>query len=321
MLYSAVWHNPWKRRKKYYIMKYQIKKAIVLLAMKRRKRNYKFNEADSVNFNNSYYFMAKSENGETLFFRIGYRSSGSKEIWAVFVDKNGVEYVNRDLSASASASASKFCYYGKDFNMSGDFWSFIPEYEFTRDSDPIIFANLLAKLKWTKGFDEGFKKLQQTHIEQIGKINAEITIDNRTTDFIGFGIRDHSWGRRVWTDMDSHKWFIALFEDKSCLCASFVNGLNAGYYMKDGVTYNVINIKYENDNETFTVTVRKGKTLFEVVVQYTIKHSFPFDLENRCYHIDEGISEFVIDGIKGYGITEFGKNSEKLRDPIWRYMY
>ncbi|MDR1181242.1 MAG: hypothetical protein LBL13_04635 [Bacteroidales bacterium] len=302
-------------------MKYLIKKAIILLAMRKRKRNYKFDEEDSVNFNNSYYFTARSRNEESLFFRVGYRSNGEKEVWAVFVDKNGVEYVNK--GQSAMATPSRFCYTGEDFEINGEFMSFTPEYEFTRDSDPIIFANLLAKLKWKKGFDEGFKKLQQTHLEQIGRVTAEIRIDGITTDFLGYGFRDHSWGRRVWTDMDSHKWFIARFDDERYLCASYVNGLTAGYYIKMGRIYNVINIKYENDNKTFTVTARKGKSLIEVVVQYTIKHSFPFDFQYKSYHIDECISEFVIDGVKGYGITEFGENKDKLKDPnsIWRYMY
>jgi hypothetical protein len=287
--------------------KHQIKKAIIRSAMKKRKKNYKFNEADGDDFNNSYYFTARSENGESLFFRVGYRGDGEKEVWAVFVDKDGKKYVNKELSAEAGVS--NFAYGGKDFGMDGDFTAIAPEYEFTRDSDPTIFANLLAGLKWTKGFDEGFKKLQQTHIEQMGKITAKIKIGGKTTEFSGVGIRDHSWGRRVWSDMAVHKWFISAFDDGGCLCASTVNGLMAGYYIKGGVAHNAVDIKYGGEGE-FRVILRNGRKLYETPVQYTIKHSFPFDFEGGNYHIDECVSEFVMNGVKGYGITEFGRNTK-----------
>jgi hypothetical protein len=290
-------------------LKYQIKRKIVKSAMKKRAKKFKFNETDGDNFNNSYYFTATDKNGERLFFRVGYRGNGEKEVWAVFIDKNGTEYVNKE--SLATAGCFSFNYNGGDFQMDGVFTPIAPEYEFTRDSDPAIFANLLARLKWTKGFDEEFKKIQQTHIEQMGKITANIKIDGKTVAFEGVGIRDHSWGRRVWSDMHSHQWFIVAFDDGGCLCAASVNGLYAGYYIKDGIVRNAVDVKYNDDNKEFKITLRNGKTLHEMVGQYTIKYSVPFDFENGNYHIDEGVADFVMNGVKGYGITEFGRNTHE----------
>jgi hypothetical protein len=306
-------------------IKYQIKRAIIKRAMAKRKKGYTFNEADGDDFNNSYYFTAHNRDGESLFFRLGYRGDGEKEVWAVFVDKAGKEYIAKTTNATAHKFG--FSYTETGFEMTGEFTPTEREYEFTRDSDPTVFANLLAGLKWTKGFDADFKKIQQTHIEQAGEITAKIKLGGKQIDFTGMAARDHSWGRRVWSDMHSHKWFLAIFEG-GVLCVSTVNGLIAGYFCKDGVVHNVVDAIFDDgqysvklDNEWF------------LIVTYKTKHSIPFSFQDGAYKIDEGIASFEItsptlmgmrrkkspkidinEPFSAWGITEFGHNTREVKE-------
>jgi hypothetical protein len=292
-------------------LKYAIKKSIIKHSVKKRKKGYKCDERDAGTFNNSYYYTAHNSDGESMFFRLGYRSDGEKEVWAVFVDAGGKEYVNKTDNAGSGNKPDGGCYFNyeeQDFSIRGEFTPTGNIYDFTRDSDPEIYGRMLAKMKWTKDFANVLLKLNQTHIEQSGTIRAIIKIKDKEIEFTAPGIRDHSWGRRVWSDMQSHKWFIATAEDGASMCATTVNGLIAGYYAKDGVTKNVLDIQF---GDGVCVVTLADKTVLDCT--YKIRHSVRFTFEKGAYTIDEGVSSFTINGVPARGITEFGINTKEKK--------
>jgi len=57
------------------------------------------------------------------------------------------------------------------------------------------------------------------HSECNGRVTGELTVDGRQYKVDGLGIRDHSWGIRIWNRLRAHRWIAGVFDDRTGFCA------------------------------------------------------------------------------------------------------
>jgi len=312
---------------------------------------YKLDASATSETNNSYYFTAHDEKGNGLFFRLGQRGNRTAEIWFAVRLSTGEAFVNVEKllpidKATATIECIKECKEWKfEFNgkvtpvhagvgkiaersgvdvvasWSGTFKSEDGLYEFTRDTDIGAFCKAVAAEKWTRGFSKELDKNHQTHIEQRGEIGGIFTVDGKKHTIYGFAVRDHSFGRRVWSYMNRHIWFVAALENGDTYAANHVKypvlgvcGLSSGYKIVSGKVANVQDVDFREGAYTAEYGDKTTAT-----IKYTQEIIFPFVFgdDAGAYIINEGMSRYEIfdsrvsldsECVRGYGITEFGYN-------------
>lgn len=197
-------------------------------------------------------------------------------------------------------------------------------FEFSRHMDSGPIARVLAKEKWSRDFFASLNQNHQVHYEQQGHISGEFKNGSISRSVNRPAMRDHSFGKRDWGYMDRHIWLMALLENGDAMNVNMVrypdiNELRTGYFISGGKTTCVDSVTSMDEIEcsghvplSFNYVVRlvDGRT-FTVSCKKELEYVFPF--KDGAYTIFEGVGNFLIDGIKGRGILEFGFNSDNTR--------
>jgi len=345
------------------------RKANAVLFDEKASEFYEHKEDADTDANNSYYFTAHDKLGNSLIFRLGKRIY-QREVWFAFVTKEGEAFVNverlfEDENFEVNCTASiecieplknwKFNFKGivvpvianknliavtngepieAEFN--GEFTALDGAgfYEFSRDTDSKAFIRAVVSEKWGKDFSKNLNKNHQHHTEQSGHIFGEFFIDKQKKGEIKCnGLRDHSFGRRVWSYMNRHAWVVEITTDGSVYNSNMVRypalnvmGLKTGFKMDADKTHvNVVNSSFEEGvfysgeipkNSTYKVNYSDGTT---VAISYNLNIAFPFEFidSEGGYTIYEGISDYIVEAngrkIKAKGITEVGYNKDRER--------
>jgi len=309
--------------------------------------------------NNSYYFTAHTPDGASVFFRLGKRGSGENavaEVWTAFRAQDGSAYVNSDCLFKLSESPAsvecviplrkwKFSFSGKmlpvkpgedriarpcgepvDARFEGTFTSQYGLYEFTRDTELKPFCRAIAAETWKKGFSDELNHSHQVHIEQEGHITGELNIGGKRRAIDAPGIRDHSYGRRVWSYMNRHAWLITSVSDGSFINTNMVRypalnvvGIQTGYKMKAGQNVNLVDAVFPEGFGLSGGAPKSGSfTAFysdksSAKIEFQLDIAFPFSFDNGSYIVFEGLSAYTVNGVSGRGISEFGYNGDKTR--------
>ena len=313
--------------------------------------------------NHSYYFGSHDLQGNTFFLRLGLRGGEDRkaEIWFVYKTACGKAFVNEIEHLDAKDSTLKIeCIeplkkwklvfngkvipvapdsntklatpIGKSVNASFEaiFESNTGLYHFSRDVDNRAFAKAMAAEVWVKGFADELKNNNQVHIEQDGKAAASIKVDGESFSFCGLAVRDHSYGRRVWSYMNTYHWLPAIFENGYIYNPNLVRypainkrGLITGYKMKDGNWTNIIDVDFPSHaisglapiGGEYTITF---DNLQRETVSFTPEIIFNFNFKDKggTFHVFAAVSKFAIGELKGRGSAEFGYHGDKTRYEI-----
>lgn len=310
--------------------------------------------------NNSHYFSSHDLEGNSFFLRAAKRGgkNGVAEVWFAFKSSSGEIYVNTQQLLPLEKNTTKvecieplrkwkISFEGKvipvipgedkqaitngkeiDAKFEGEFTSEFGIYDFSRDTDLNAFCNAIAAEKWKKGFSDELKKNHQVHIEQDGHATATLSVEGKEFKMDAPAIRDHSFGRRLWSYMNRHAWLSTILEDKNAINVNTVRypalnvfGLKTGYKIKNGVAANMICVDFPKDFLTSgkPPTAGEFKAKFsdktKAVVKYEpeIIFTFNFDDADGGYVVYEGIASFTVDNVKGRGIAEFGYNKDRRR--------
>jgi len=310
--------------------------------------------------NHSYYFGSHDQLGNSFFVRLGLRGGDDRkaEVWFAYKSACGKAFVNKDEHMDASAcpltvecieplkewritfkgtvipmqpdSDTKMatpCGEETQADFSATFKSDAPLYHFSRDVDNRAFAKAMAAEQWVKGFADELKNNNQVHIEQEGTAEVRLEVNAETFGFNALAMRDHSYGRRVWSYMNTYHWLPAILENGYVYCPNKVRypaintrGLITGYKMKDGVWQNIIDAEFPEyalsgkppiANEMVVTFADKHKE----TVAYTPEIIFTFNFSDKggtftCYC---ALSGYTIDGVKGRGSAEFGYHGDASR--------
>ncbi len=331
---------------------YGLKKRIILSSMKKKNAKHPFVEAEYESFmlpkkassdiNNSYYFAGF---GANRFFlaRLGERRGVPTEVWIAYKDGDVLlvdpreSYENRiPLKVKCLESGKKwsFSYSGNLLDkksgrkykavFAGIFTATAPIFDFTYHNNPLTTAEAIASLKWSKAFFAELQANSQTHYEQEGSFELNVSLDGKQSLLSLKGVRDHSFGMRKWDYMNNHFWLLAVTEKGRIFNLSHVSypglkDLKVGYtdlngnkwacLLKAALPSNIYNAGKGLDETHFLCQMDDGKS-YEVSYHRDGAMNFSF---GGKYVFSEGFGSFEVAGEKAYGIIEFGFNSDSKR--------
>lgn len=212
-----------------------------------------------------------------------------------------------------------------DANLSAVFVATSDPFEFSRHMSTEPVARVMAKEKWNKSFFNALQENHQVHYEQIGRIDGTLTIGNETYTFSDtHAFRDHSYGKRDWDYFDRYVWIFGLLENGDTIQCNWVRypavtELQTGFYttadnntvcLKKATRLNDLPL-YENKCPlavSATLTFEDGR-----VLTLTTKREISVPYQFQTFRVNEGVSVFDINGLKGRGITEFSFNADVNR--------
>ena len=196
-------------------------------------------------------------------------------------------------------------------------------FEFTHHMDSNVTASAISKEKFNKEFQNAFNAIYQVHYEQGGKVNFTVTLNNEKRAVKDFhSIRDHSYGKRNWDFFDRYIWNIIILENGDFIHSSMMRypvlrELQAGFKINTQMT----SLKQSTPMDNIPIVgTTPGEYSIDVVFSDDSKAKVDVCLDFVCpfyfekdFNVNEGVCDFVVDGLKGKGIGEFGYNKNKDR--------
>lgn len=231
-----------------------LKKKLILsyLESKKTKEPFDLDAAEGfqlpadagINVNNSHFFTASNESGETLSIRLGMRNGSDYEIFVLYRNADCFLVHEKD-SYAPSECPVKFTqieagkrwrtdFKGrlrdtatgeiKESEISVEFEATLPIYDFLYHADRFNgMADAIAREKWNKTFFAEIGKNNQRHYEQTGKMVGKVIFGEETFALDLPCVRDHSFGIREWDLMNDHIWCCCQNDKGEALCISVVN--------------------------------------------------------------------------------------------------
>ena len=179
------------------------------------------------------------------------------------------------------------------------------------------------------------------HFEQSGRVSGRISLNDKSWDVDGFGVRDKSWGPRDWGASQRDKepqvkeasnspafstsdvpnpfvnWFSMNFGADSALggsCFRQPNGdmKGAGWIQRNGTSARLKNVRITTDYKAgsivhdavrLTGTIEGGEDI-EITGRVLNVCPTKVPMAGGATFINEGLAEFIWDSKRGYGIAE-----------------
>jgi len=162
------------------------------------------------------------------------------------------------------------------------------------------------------------QQFAKAHYEQHMHVAGRLEIDGKSLEVDGYGLRDHSWGPRVWQAIHSYEWLTMNFGPDLGVMLSSIrrtgdDAVVGGVVVRGDELANVREATIEADYEAnglYHTAVRARMCTQggeELLVTGTVRGFVP--LRNRrdglVTHIGEGMTEWRLGDRIGYGLSEF----------------
>lgn len=296
-------------------------------------------------FNNSFFFACLGEDKSAVIMRQAARGNGSFEVWfSVNLPGKGRYSIPAELQEGVTlfdtSPLSLECAEPVNkwrLGFSGDvtgedglavyaefeagLTSGYPVFHFTNDADPSPMARSMAAEKWSGRFFRTLQSMHQHHYEQGGTVKGRLALGGTVYPLDMKFIRDHSFGPRNWALMDRHLWICICLRDGRFFNLSlpeypFIK-IRSGFLTIAGGYIPVV------DSSSFDSIAYNGRPPSEFRFNADLangKHiriicrrgpGFEWLMEN-VYRDFEWVSDFMVDGVPGTGICEFGYNVKKF---------
>lgn len=297
-------------------------------------------------FNDSSYFLGRGEDGSYMVVRLAFRTGREDEFWLSFhipgfgtFELKELEEVDNGEEIDFQSGALKFnCVLpGKKWEIfySGSiqtdnktshvelklhFEGLKPLVNFKNISDPLEIATVIAQEKWNTNFFKKLREIKKVHLEQGGRITGSITLNDKTVEVNWRSVRDHSWGIRSWETWKRHVWLGGVLDNGEAFNLSMINydflgQLSAGY-ITQGTQLTYFSLLPDMDSFASDPLIPE-ETGFEFYSRDGKQHSLslkkPFHFNfmmDKKYYIHEGMGDFILDGVPGKGVAEFGLNTK-----------
>jgi len=193
-----------------------------------------------------------------------------------------------------------------------------PLVNFKHISRPGDIAPVIAAEKWTKDFLQKLMEIQKVHLEQGGSIKGTITIDGSDFEVNWRSIRDHSWGTRSWLTWNRHIWMGGVLDNGeafnlSMVSYEFLGQLSAGYVTEGSNLHYFSELPAMDSFASAPLIPKRTEIHFATrdgamhTLEVHIPRAFEFTMDGG-YYIHEGMGDFLLDGVPGKGVAEFGLN-------------
>lgn len=319
------------------------------LIINKRNKQSTFNYEESENFIlkdtgrysdiNSYYFTAHDEE-KSIYIRYAKRGNGQIEVWLLFKIDNKTYHIKKHLFLENECPLSLNKVDGKwtisfkgtllnesnvdtKVSFSLTFKEKTKAIDFGSDMPSKRIATCLAQEKWNKKLFTALEDLHQIHYEQVGSLEGNIVIENKTIQINLHCIRDHSYGTRVWKDMNNHVWLTAISKDLqlnySLVSYPSLTSLEVGNYIdKDNEPSFLLKAHYDRsiiikEIEKESILELKFTNKVDVDLKVVLESYEEIIIEEGDYIVYEGLATFFINGKKARGIYEVGLNRNKER--------
>lgn len=198
--------------------------------------------------------------------------------------------------------------------------AFTDPFDFDTDIYPGCLASAIAREKWSKEYFERVKKSHQTHYEQWGELLGTIQVDgHKDTQLRLRGYRDHSYGVRDWYTFHRYAINFVYLEDgtafhvDSISLPGILSLLQCGYLSKpNGIMYPVSSTDMDmialgedqNPPTEYEFNFTADGKSYHVILKARAVIRFYLHDDWRSM-IFEHVSDYEVNGVKGYGIFEF----------------
>lgn len=303
----------------------------------------KHSDPDNPLFNDSSYFLGRGEDGSSLVVRMAFRSGREPEYWLAFHLAGLGTFILEDLDCKVGPGFTmgnlqftcqepgkqwRISYSGRiqkdgnSYQLTLDllFEGSRPLINFKHISKPSDIAPIIAKERWTKDFLLSLKEIKKVHLEQGGSISGTLNLDGKEHAVDWRSVRDHSWGTRLWLTWKRHIWLGGVLDNGeafnlSMIAYDFLGQLSAGY-ITQGENLSYLSTLPPMDSISSNPLIPK-KAMIEFTsrdgalhtLEMNIPRAYEFAMDG-VYLIHEGMGDFVLDGIPGMGVAEFGLNLE-----------
>lgn len=302
----------------------------------------KHSEPATLFFNDSTYFMGQGEDGSCLLARMAFRTDREPECWLTLYLEGTGTFTIKGLPGEPGSGFSLGDLHfnceqpGRRWTIrySGDlekenkkctvdldlvFESITPLVNFKYISRPEDIAPVIAREKWSKTFLNSLKEIRKMHLEQAGRMTGTITIDGRVSKVEWRSVRDHSWGIRNWGTWKRHVWLSGILDNGeafnlSMISYSFLDQLSAGYITQGEQVDYLSGLPAMDSFAADPLIPKESKIAFHSrngrkhILEIEIPRYFGFMMDG-IYYIHEGMGKFILDGIPGFGVAEFGLNT------------
>jgi hypothetical protein len=193
-------------------------------------------------------------------------------------------------------------------------------------------SRAMAEMLWSKEYFKRIRSEKQVRIEQGGLLTGTVKTTDQVFHVNMRGIRDHSWGKRDWTFLNRYLWTVLALDEEieiagmkvTYLAVSPVDygdsfkRLASGWIAGPGgvkpVSYSTDLMEIGGDGlipERFTLKFRvPGSPVLELEVDRR-QPEMPWYVQNGGFEINEAWCRVTLNGVKGYGLSEFGYASNR----------
>lgn len=331
------------RKIKQCIAKRNIQKSLSERSLSKLELEKKHSNPEEKLFNDSSYFLGRGDDGSCFVVRQAFRTTRGNEYWLRMylpeygeltledmdpIEGEGFQLGDIKYECLDPGKVWNIHYQGPikqgekslDLILDLQFKGTRPLVNFKNITNPKVTGAVIAREKWNKAFFGQLKEIKKMHLEQGGNLTGSISLNGVKKDIHWRSVRDHSWGNRSWKSWKRHIWLSGVLDNEevfnlSMIRYDFLGQLAAGYITdKCQLTY----IHEAPLMESFAgdpLMPETGKFEFQSAdgknheLQFNIPNYFDFMMDNE-YFIHEGMGDFVLDGIKGKGVAEFGLNPQ-----------
>jgi len=207
-------------------------------------------------------------------------------------------------------------------------------FDFDTDMHWRTICSAMAREKWTSHFFDQLKVAHQTHHEQFGNITGTVHIDTYGAHQLDLhGVRDHSYGNiRDWSDLHRYGIQYLHLADGTDVCMGMIcmprtlSRLPMGYVIKpDGSLHGMTSTDFElhkfgengdapKDWECNFTTDENTYNLKGHVIESPIFYIG----ENWEARIHERMCKFTVNGVPGWGISEWNYRNKTGKPDLYR---
>ena len=294
-------------------------------------------------FNDSSYFLGRGSDGSHMVVRLAFRNRKDPEYWlsihlagtGTFELQNmeaneGEEFQLGPLGFECIEPGKKWSirYAGEllkdgtahQVDLDLTFEGTKPLVNFKNISHPPDIAAVIAREKWNRAFFGQLREIKKVHLEQGGRITGKMVIDGEHHTVEWRSVRDHSWGTRSWATWKRHVWMGGVLDNGeafnlSMITYDFLGQLSAGY-MTRGMEIDYFSQLPDMDSFAAEPLVPGSTSIgfrtrdgISHKLEMTMPYFFDFTMDG-IYRIREGMGDFILDGVSGMGVAEFGLNSK-----------
>ncbi|PAA89199.1 hypothetical protein BOX15_Mlig003482g1 [Macrostomum lignano] len=204
-------------------------------------------------------------------------------------------------------------------NLRAKFRASVNPFDAKTDLSPKIVAEFLAREPWSSAFFAKLKRNEeQVHLEQWGMLTGEMTVGTQRYDLNMSAYRDHSYGLRNWRQYYRYAAHFGYLENGSFFSFGSVSIPQTTTHVKYGYIYLPYGKKCAIDGHDLNLwekgeiteppknyqvrLIANGK---DYKVEVRAGENIPLYVQSASCVLFERFTEFTVNGIRGWGITEY----------------